>query len=91
VPAEVLDALASADPVLARMVIAILDGVTLQWLVERDRTTAAGVLEAFARPARVVVRRTDRRMRRLDVATRDLDPPVRRRRPGRAAGETRPT
>jgi len=46
--AEVLDALGSADPVLARMVIAILDGVTLQWLVDRDRTTAAGVLEAFA-------------------------------------------
>jgi AcrR family transcriptional regulator len=33
---------------VARMVIALLDGVTLQWLVNRDRATAAAVLEAFA-------------------------------------------
>jgi len=46
--AEVLEALGAPTPILSRMVIALLDGVTLQWLVDRDRTTAAAVLEAFA-------------------------------------------
>ena len=46
--AEVLGALGATDPVLPRMVIAILDGITLQWLVDRDRATAAATLEAFA-------------------------------------------
>jgi AcrR family transcriptional regulator len=46
--AEVLAALGIDDPSAPRLVVALLDGVTLQWLVDRDVEAAVAVLERFA-------------------------------------------
>lgn len=46
--AEVLAALGIDDPSGPRLVVALLDGVTLQWLVDRDVEAAVAVLERFA-------------------------------------------
>jgi AcrR family transcriptional regulator len=46
--AEVLAALGIADPSGPRLVVALLDGVTLQWLVDRDIGAVLAVLERFA-------------------------------------------
>jgi len=46
--AEVLAALGIDDPSAPRLVVALLDGVTLQWLVDRDVEAAVAVLEQFA-------------------------------------------
>ncbi|HEY7050381.1 MAG TPA: TetR family transcriptional regulator [Jatrophihabitantaceae bacterium] len=46
--AEVLAALGITDPSAPRLVVALLDGVTLQWLVDRDVEAAVAVLERFA-------------------------------------------
>ena len=46
--AEVLTTLGIDDPSAPRLVVALLDGVTLQWLVDRDVEAAVAVLERFA-------------------------------------------
>jgi AcrR family transcriptional regulator len=46
--AEVLAALGITDPAAPRLVVALLDGVTLQWLADRDLDAAIAVLERFA-------------------------------------------